>query len=59
MHAHTHPLAFLSVCAQMEVPDDSAGLIIGRGGSTIKAIQSQTGAHVDVPQRDPSGPNTR
>ena len=32
------------------VPNDKVGLIIGRGGSTIKGIQDKTGAHVQIPQ---------
>lgn len=37
---------------QVDVPDADVGLIIGKAGSTIKAIQDQTGAQVQIP---PSG----
>lgn len=45
---------------QVDVPDADVGLIIGKAGATIKAIQEQTGAQVQIP---PSGssekPDTR
>lgn len=45
---------------QVDVPDADVGLIIGKAGGTIKAIQDQTGAQVQIP---PSGvsekPDTR
>mmetsp|Transcript_48401 Transcript_48401/g.139201 ORF Transcript_48401/g.139201 Transcript_48401/m.139201 type:complete len:641 (-) Transcript_48401:2157-4079(-) len=45
---------------KVDVPDADVGLIIGKGGATIKAIQDQTGAQVQIP---PSGvsekPDTR
>jgi len=37
---------------QVDVPDADVGLIIGKAGATIKAIQDQTGAQVQIP---PSG----
>ncbi|GAX22922.1 far upstream element-binding protein [Fistulifera solaris] len=33
----------------VQVPDADVGLIIGKGGATIKAIQEQTGANIQVP----------
>lgn len=36
----------------VDVPDADVGLIIGKSGATIKAIQDQTGAQVQIP---PSG----
>lgn len=35
----------------VEVPDADVGLIIGKGGMTIKSIQDQTGAQVQIPPR--------
>ncbi len=35
---------------EMVVPIDKVGLIIGRGGETLKSIEYDTGAHVNVPQ---------
>ncbi|CAJ1930533.1 unnamed protein product [Cylindrotheca closterium] len=37
---------------KVEVPDADVGLIIGKGGSTIKSIQESTGASIQIP---PSG----
>lgn len=44
-----------------EVPDADVGLIIGRAGATIKSIQDQTGAQVQIPpaaevKETPQGP---
>ena len=36
---------------ELEVPDADVGLIIGKGGMTIKSIQDQTGAQVQIPPR--------
>jgi far upstream element-binding protein len=45
---------------QIQVPNDKVGLIIGRGGSTIKSIQEKTGAHIQIPQQqDGEDPNFR
>jgi transcription antitermination factor NusA-like protein len=33
----------------VQVPDADVGLVIGKGGATIKAIQEQTGANIQVP----------
>jgi far upstream element-binding protein len=35
---------------QVEIPDADVGLIIGKMGSTIKSIQEQSGASIQVPQ---------
>ena len=45
-------LAMGHALVQVDVPDADVGLIIGKAGSTIKAIQDQTGAQVQIP---PSG----
>jgi polyribonucleotide nucleotidyltransferase len=37
---------------KVEVPDADVGLIIGKGGTTIKSIQETTGASIQIP---PSG----
>lgn len=34
---------------KLPVPNDKVGIIIGRGGMTIKAIQERTRAHVQIP----------
>lgn len=34
---------------QLSVPNELVGRIIGKGGASIKAIQEQSGAHVDIP----------
>ncbi|CAM9111484.1 unnamed protein product [Discosporangium mesarthrocarpum] len=43
------------------IPDDKVGLIIGKGGSTIKEMQNRTGCRIQIPQQvDPgSNPATR
>ena len=33
----------------LAVPSDSVGLVIGKGGATIRSLQEQTGAHIQVP----------
>ena len=32
----------------IEVPNDKVGLVIGKGGSTIKELESRTGGHVQI-----------
>ncbi|KAJ0395015.1 hypothetical protein ATCC90586_003665 [Pythium insidiosum] len=45
---------------ELLVPNDRVGLIIGRAGATIKAIQFRTGTSINIPQTaDPSHPNMR
>lgn len=45
---------------ELLVPNDRVGLIIGRGGCTIKAIQQRTGTSITIPQTpDPNTPNMR
>jgi predicted RNA-binding protein YlqC (UPF0109 family) len=36
----------------VEVPEEDVGLVIGKQGSTIRMIQEETGASVQVPRRD-------
>lgn len=33
----------------LTIPDDKVGLVIGKGGGTIKGVQSRTGAHIQIP----------
>ncbi|KAL4145950.1 hypothetical protein PRNP1_011823 [Phytophthora ramorum] len=45
---------------ELLVPNERVGLIIGRGGCTIKAIQQRTGTSVTIPQTpDPNHPAMR
>lgn len=46
---HTHII--------VEVPEDDVGLVIGKQGSTIRSIQEQTGANVQVPPASASSPS--
>ena len=39
----------------VEVPDKYAGLVIGKGGNTVKDIMQQTGCKVMMSQRDEAG----
>ena len=42
------------------VPDGDVGLIIGRGGMTIRSIQDRSGANIQIPQvADANNPATR
>lgn len=44
----------------VQVPDADVGLVIGKGGATIKAIQDQTGANIQVPpSADVNDPSKR
>lgn len=53
-------LAVGHALVQVKVPDADVGLIIGKGGATIKAIQDQTGAQVQIPPSGSSAdPDTR
>jgi far upstream element-binding protein len=41
---------------QIKVPNNKVGLIIGRGGETIKNLQSRTGARIQlIPLHLPEG----
>ncbi|XP_048227455.1 far upstream element-binding protein 1 isoform X3 [Ricinus communis] len=41
---------------EMQVPNEKVGLIIGRGGDTIKALQAKSGARIQlIPQHPPEG----
>lgn len=45
---------------EMLVPNERVGLIIGRGGATIKSIQMRTGSSITIPQTpDVNHPNMR
>ena len=46
------------VLVEMKVPDTDVGLVIGRAGSTIKSIQEQSGANIQVPQQGEDGMRT-
>ncbi|XP_077942612.1 far upstream element-binding protein 3 isoform X10 [Gasterosteus aculeatus] len=43
------------------IPADKCGLVIGKGGETIKSINQQSGAHVELQRNPPpsTDPNTR
>jgi len=45
---------------KVEVPDADVGLVIGKGGSTIKFIQETTGSSIQIPQSaEPDNPSIR
>lgn len=49
-----------SETVELLVPNERVGLIIGRGGVTIKSIQARTGATITIPQTpDVNNPNMR
>jgi far upstream element-binding protein len=39
----------------IQVPNDRVGLIIGKGGATIKDVQNRTGARIQIPQQPDPG----
>lgn len=41
----------------VQVPANRVGLVIGRGGETIKALQDRTGARINVVKEEDGGPN--
>ena len=43
---------------EMKIPFSKVGLIIGKGGETIKMLQNKTGAHIQV-SKDTSSANER
>jgi far upstream element-binding protein len=47
--ARSHPALTMPVVMQVPVPDDKIGVVIGRGGSVIRAIQEKTGAQIHIP----------
>ncbi|KAM9846252.1 RNA-binding protein Nova-1-like isoform 2-T2 [Aulostomus maculatus] len=49
-------IIFLSPQAKLIVPNSTAGLIIGKGGATVKAVMEQSGAWVQLSQK-PEGIN--
>uniref|UniRef100_A0AC34QWA0 K Homology domain-containing protein n=2 Tax=Panagrolaimus sp. JU765 TaxID=591449 RepID=A0AC34QWA0_9BILA len=46
------------ICETVEIPDNVVGLVIGRGGEQITAIQQQTGCRVQM-ANDPTESGTR
>ncbi|KAK7253109.1 hypothetical protein RIF29_37547 [Crotalaria pallida] len=45
---------------QIQVPNEKVGLIIGRGGETIKSLQTRSGARIQlIPQHLPEGDNSK
>ena len=43
----------------MHVPATKTGLVIGRGGETIKSISGESGAHVELNRDDDNNPSER
>merc|ERR1719315_444238 len=41
------------------VPANKVGLVIGKGGETIKDINQQTGAHCELDRNPPNNPNEK
>lgn len=48
----TQPHSLTRILSSYPSPTQLAGRIIGKGGASVKAIQAESGAHIDVP---PSG----
>ena len=45
-----------ALTVRMQVPNESAGRIIGRGGSNVAEIRSRSGARVDIARHMPLQP---
>lgn len=43
----------------INVPNESVGLVIGKGGATIKALEAQSGARIQIAKECPPGTNMR
>lgn len=41
-----------TISGKLLIPTESGGLIIGRGGVTIRAIQEESGARIQVTSKD-------
>lgn len=57
---HTQREMDHSFIVKVKVPNNKVGIIIGKGGATIKTIQERTGAQVQIPSvPDEDNPNLR
>ncbi|KAM8963528.1 RNA-binding protein Nova-2 isoform 2-T2 [Lycaon pictus] len=56
LHPKDPPSRSLHTQAKLIVPNSTAGLIIGKGGATVKAVMEQSGAWVQLSQK-PEGIN--
>lgn len=43
----------------LTIPDDKVGLVIGKGGGTIKGVQQRTGANIQIPPEPDSHDRTK
>jgi far upstream element-binding protein len=43
----------------MHIPANKTGLVIGRGGETIKSINGESGAHVELSRDSQNNPNEK
>jgi len=46
-------------CYVYAIPNDCVGLLIGKGGETIRNLQVQSGAKVQVARKEVAGSETR
>ncbi|KAI1713773.1 KH domain-containing protein [Ditylenchus destructor] len=53
------PSATATDACHMHVPANKAGLVIGKGGETIRQICGETGAHVELSREPPPNPNEK
>lgn len=44
---------------RVQIPNDMVGKVIGKGGETIRSIQDQSGAHMDIAKECAPGMSTR
>ncbi|CAM9958500.1 unnamed protein product, partial [Phaeothamnion confervicola] len=43
----------------MRIPDSRVGIVIGKGGATVKDLQNRTGARVQIPSQSEGGSGFR
>jgi polyribonucleotide nucleotidyltransferase len=58
--SHYGPSGMNSPHIKLQIPNDKVGLVIGKAGMTIKAIQDRTGANIQIPgNTDDEDPRVR
>lgn len=48
-----------SATNHLTIPDDKVGLVIGKGGGTIKGVQGRTGANIQIPGEPDANDRTK
>jgi far upstream element-binding protein len=53
VNAYGQPVATLNVSCTLTIPNNTVGLVIGRGGETIKNLQQVSRAKIQIEQNSP------